>query len=265
MHGVPIVLFVFALMALLSGSARAAVDRPAPQATAHALDELANACAQRKPECPTSTPSPTLPPTSTFTPVPSATPVPTATAESVPLELPDEPCWRVDHDLGDPDSGYIVFDETGASEPCPNDEVTEEPPTDTPTPAPTATPRPPAPQAPPAQVVVRNVVQTVVVTATPGEATRAPTATFTLVPTVTPSPTHTLVPTRIPTRTLAPTLAPTGTPVPPVPRPAGPSQSESVGHWDWFVFAKGAAIVAFIVLLLLALISRRRVAVWRGQ
>src|SRR5207244_987165 len=81
-----------------------AETRTPAEATAHALEELANACAQRRPECPTSTPTATLEPTSTATVIPTGTPTPTD--EPAPTVTPaPEPCWLTDADLGDPNSG----------------------------------------------------------------------------------------------------------------------------------------------------------------
>jgi hypothetical protein len=47
---------------------------------------------------------------------------------------------------------------------------------------------------------------------------------------------------------------------------AGRSQSEQGGgHWDWQLFAKAVAIVSVFLIILVVLITRRRVAVWKGQ
>ncbi|HLJ80981.1 MAG TPA: hypothetical protein VKT52_05805 [Ktedonobacterales bacterium] len=68
-----------------------AQTRPAPQATQHALDELANCRAQHRPECPPDTATPTLAPTSTsvpsatWTPEPTDTPVPAPTKPPLPM------------------------------------------------------------------------------------------------------------------------------------------------------------------------------------
>jgi hypothetical protein len=172
----------------VSPSTAAASSRTPAEATAHALDELANVCAQRRPECPTATPlvrslpemsTSTPSPTSTSTPQPTDTPTPEPTATATP-----EPCWLTDQDLGDPDDNYIVFAADGAPIPCPTDIPTEdatEQPTATPTPLPTATPRPIPPAAPAAAV-----------------SAPAPLPTYTPYPTYTPQPTYTPVPTATP-------------------------------------------------------------------
>jgi hypothetical protein len=70
--------------ALPIASAALADTRTPAEATAHALDELANCRAQRRPECPTGTPTstptttPTITPTATAQPLDTATPAPTA-------------------------------------------------------------------------------------------------------------------------------------------------------------------------------------------
>src|SRR5919201_1288717 len=114
-----------------------AETRTPPQATQHALAELANCRAQRRPECPTETPTPTL--TATATPI--ASPTSTSTPEPTDEPTPSPPatpgpasCWLTDQDLGDPNSGYVVFDEAGAPVPCPTSE-----PSDVPAEEPTAT------------------------------------------------------------------------------------------------------------------------------
>lgn len=60
--------------AALSPTVQAESRTPA-EATAHALDELANCVAQHRPECPTATP--TLTATPTWTPSPTSTSTPT--------------------------------------------------------------------------------------------------------------------------------------------------------------------------------------------
>ncbi|MBV9132277.1 MAG: hypothetical protein JO318_06245, partial [Chloroflexi bacterium] len=89
-----------------------AQSRTAPEATQHALDELANCRAQRRPECPTEPPTPSLTATSTLSPTGTSTPEPTEDPTVTPTPTPI-PCWLTDEDLGDPDNGYIVFDDYG--------------------------------------------------------------------------------------------------------------------------------------------------------
>lgn len=190
--------------------------RPA-EATAHALDELANVCAQRRPECPTATPTLTLTPTWTPSPTSTSTPVPPPTdIPPAPTTTP-ETCWLTNQDLGDPDNGYIVFSVDGAPMPCPVQDA-QEGPTDTPesTAAPTPTdlkqaPRvaqPPAPAAAAPREVI--VVETVIVTAQPVDtATPMPTAAPVRVVVETP-PTPAAAPTAHPTPTVQPpTITPT--------------------------------------------------------
>jgi hypothetical protein len=85
-------LCVFSIMVLLHGSVLPAwaENRTPPEATQHALDELANCRAQRRPECPTETATPTLLPSATPTPIPTATPtdVPTNSPEPTVTPLP---------------------------------------------------------------------------------------------------------------------------------------------------------------------------------
>jgi hypothetical protein len=131
-------------LALLASPALASSRTP-PEATQHTIEEQINACAQRKPECwtatPTPTPTATPSPTSTSTPQPTDTPTPEPTAAAT--ATPEPVCWLTDEDLGDPDNNWIVFDDQGAPIPCPTDTPTEEEaiaePTDTPTPMPSAT------------------------------------------------------------------------------------------------------------------------------
>lgn len=206
-----------------------AESRTPAEATVHALDELANVCAQRRPECPTSTPTLTPVPTPTWTPSPTSTSTPVPPTDT-PTQTPiPAPCWLTNTDLGDPDNGYIVFAADGAPVPCPIEQVVADEPTPIVTPSPTATPRPAAqPAAAPAQVLV--VVQTVVVvvTAQPVDtATTMPTsapivvvveasATPTAVLTATPQPSAASTPvaavvsarTAISTAILSPSAAP---------------------------------------------------------
>lgn len=238
---------------------------------AHATAEALNLCAQHPQQCITVTPSliPTLPvptatPTLAATPAPTDTPVPTATPSP-------EPCWLTDEALGDPDNGYIVFDDQGAPVPCPPDQPL---PTDEPTPGAeptvvsTATLSPVRPASAPvivasqsvAAVAPRVVEQTVVsvVTATPTD-TPVPTSTPMLAE---PTPVVRAV-AILPTATVpvrpAVIVSPSALPVPlaHIPSPA-------TGHWEWAAFLGYLAAAIGIVVLLMAFVTRRRVAVWRG-
>lgn len=78
----------------LAASPVMAESRTPAEATAHALDELANCRAQRRPECPTPAPTSTATPTYTVTPTHTAEPVdpPTPAPTSVPsLPIPSQP------------------------------------------------------------------------------------------------------------------------------------------------------------------------------
>ena len=85
------------LALVLTAPIAAAETRTPAQATAHALDELANCRAQNRPDaaqiCPTETPTPTLSPTATLTPIPAATPtdMPTDAPEPTVTPLPALP------------------------------------------------------------------------------------------------------------------------------------------------------------------------------
>src|ERR1700738_2247739 len=122
------------MLALLLGAILLAESAGASAAaTQNAIEEQVNACAQRKPECP-----------STLTPVPTATPSPTSTSTPVPpTDTPaptptPEPCWLTD------DTG-IAFAEDATPVPCPEDQpVAEEMPTAEPTPTPQPAPTRPA-------------------------------------------------------------------------------------------------------------------------
>jgi len=144
-----LIVFSGLLSSLLLARPVWAETRTPPQATQHALDELANCIAQRRPECPTSTPTPSATPSSMPSPTSTSTALPAATDTFTPTVTP-EPCWFIDQDLGDPDNAFIVFDEAGAPIPCPTDtavtDAVKTPPTDTaiPTPSSTPTPRPAA-------------------------------------------------------------------------------------------------------------------------
>ena len=271
------VLGVFSLALLIFPAPLVLADSPgaAAAATQHALEEQANACAQRKPECFTPTPTPTVPSTSTAVAIATTTTVPTSTIERTPTATPTpEPCWLTDQDLGDPDSGYIVFDETGAPVPCPPDQPlpTEEPtPTAEPSAVSTETPVPVRP-APAVAIVASQPVA-----AAPPPAPALPT--YTPYPTYTPPPTPSLQITRAAVST--PTLAATGTPTPTAtgtpqatptvtatPRPvviAGATIPPLESHWDWWSFFKVGSAVVLIVAALGWLMTRRRVAVWKPR
>ncbi len=209
---------------------------PQNQATVHALEELANAIAQGRI---TRTPTPTVTPTATptLTLIPTAVPVvPTVVSQPEPTATL-APCWFTDETYGDPDNGYIVFDDQGAPVPCPPEGNAApeglpdaEPVIDMPTP--TATPsRVPVvtrPQVPQPQIIyvqvpaaeappTREIPPTM--TAVP-TFTAIPTATLRVLDTVTPVPTRTEIPTRTPPS--LPTVTPAATPRPvrPVPQPA---------------------------------------------
>jgi hypothetical protein len=227
--------------ALLAAPVAAESPAGSASATAHALDEQANCLAQRRPECPTFTPLPTSTPTPAPTTAPSATAVPapslappadTPTPEPVPT-----PCWMVDPDLGDADSGYVVFDETtGYPMPCASAAVAEESTqatesADAPTPTPSQTPTPPSTR-PATAVPQRQVIyiqqpppqpQVVYVQVTapprveyivPPTITSAPTATPSPSPTRTPTPTRSPPPTATPTPTSTSVVLPTVSPTP---------------------------------------------------
>jgi hypothetical protein len=244
--------------AALSPTVQAESRTPA-EATAHALDELANVCAQRRPECPptlTAMPTWTASPTSTSTPQPTdtATPGPTST----PTVTPEQPCWLTDPDLGDPDSGYIVFDQAGAPVPCPVvqvDEPTPEP-TPTPTTTPTATSRPPS--QPVAAQQVQVVVQTVVVlvTAVPTD-TSLPTSTAAPTPTrattVTPRPTLTATATGTPT-----TVTSAYRPTPAAGESTSPGPPPSV-NWSLLGTLLGSAVVLLVAVVIGVAIKRRTI------
>ena len=246
--------------------------RPAPQATQHALDELANCRAQNRADaaliCPTDTPTATL--TVTPTSSPTATSSPTPTDEPSPTATPDTPCWLTDPDLGDPDSGYVVFDDRGAPVPCPTPGPRDEPtmtmtPTSEPTSTLTASSRPPAPVAP--QAKVRTVLQTVVVIVT-----AVPFDTPTPVPMASPVATRTS--TRSPTPTRTTTASPTATATPPVaaiaptrpPAEALPHVAASVPvSWDWGGFFRTVALVVVVLAAFVWLLTRRSVVRWGAR
>lgn len=127
-------------------TAGAAAERTPAEATQHAIENLINDCAQGTRDCrtPTATPTMTLVPTATST----LTPQPTGTSEPTVTATPTaEPCWLTDQDTGDPDNGYIVFDDLGAPVPCPIAQVlpADGPPDDGLAVVPDATPVPEVP------------------------------------------------------------------------------------------------------------------------
>lgn len=220
-----------------------AETRPPAEATAHALDELANCYAQRRPECPTSTP--TLTTTPTFTPQPTSTQTIEPTATEPPTATP-----------------------TPTSEPDPADDAADEMllVDDTPTPTPTLPPSPaaavvPAPVQP--QVEIQTVIQTVVVVVTaevtdtpPASSAPRPSSTATSSSTPTPTPTITATP----TPTLAPLVVvmaaalPTSEPVLP--------DAAARGRWSWAAFLGYLSAAIALVVLVVGLVVRRKVAHW---
>ncbi len=262
---------LLAIALLASPSVALASSRTPAEATQHAIDDLANVCAQRRPECPaTLTPTPTATPSPTSTHTPQPTDRPTSTP--MPTETPTpEPCWLIDQDLGDPDDNYIVFDEDGAPVPCPSDQPL---PTDEPAPTPESravNAEDPA-IARPTPVVVSAASQPV--------AAAAPLPTYTPYPTYTPLPTYTAAPTStltsIATATLTRTPAATVTATPTVVSVAGVrvtsapvgsishSAESAPGQWSWPAFLGYLAAAIGIVVLLVAFVTRRKVAVWKG-
>lgn len=180
-------------------------------AAARVVGDIENAIAQGKITI-TPTQTLTVTPTPTRTPSPVSTPTvavyPSTTATQTP-----EPCWLTDQDLGDPESGYIVFDENGAPVPCPDPmSIPTDEPTATPTPTPIVTSTP----------IIIYIQVPVVITATPVPQVPSP-------PTSTPQPqgngqistptkVNTSQPTSKPTagsahiNTLVPTIFPTAVP-----------------------------------------------------
>jgi hypothetical protein len=252
--------------ALAVPTAYAATRSPA-EATAHALDELANLCAQRRPECPpmaTWTPSPT----STNTPLPTDTPTPTPTASPTATAAQ---CWFTDQELGDPDNDHIVFDDFGAPIPCPTDDPTPST-ADTPTP----TPMPASPTSP-------AVVAPAPAASPPPEAPPAPTytpaSTYTPLPTYTPFPTWTPAPRPSASPTRGATSTPPPAPSPTVPVAAAASTPNAKtgppdraqaspldqGVWDWGAFLKAAAALVLVGAALIWAVTRRRVVTWSSR
>jgi hypothetical protein len=197
-------------------------ESPAATATAqHAAAEIAN-CIAQGPRfgggyCPTATPSPAPARAATALPSPTAASAITPT-DPVPPVLPEQepaqPCWLTDPELGDPDSGFIVFTEAGEPVPCPDAEATpdagaEEVPSAEPTPTPTPRPVPIAravPQPAPLPAATPQVIYVMV----PPTDTLVPTVTVTPTPAQTRTPTLTLAPTQTATR-----VPPSSTPTPP--------------------------------------------------
>jgi hypothetical protein len=70
---------------LVVASPASAQSRTPPEATQHALDELANCRAQRRPDCPTGMATPTF----TTTPIPSPIPTPNPTPTPQPTVMPE--------------------------------------------------------------------------------------------------------------------------------------------------------------------------------
>lgn len=243
---------------------------PSAFATQHAIEEMVNACAQRKPECrPTSTPSPTP----TLTAVPTSTPGSTETPTPEPTATPSpELCWLRDQDLGDPDNGYVVFDELGEPVPCPPDQpLPAEEPTPEPEPRAVAAETPAAVRPVPGPVSVASQP----VAAVAPRPTYTPYPTYTPFPTPTPPPTSTANSTASPTATRTPTPAatvlathtPTATSTAGVMASAfsGPTQARPLPDWQWAAFLGYLAAAIGIVALIVAVLLHRRVAVWKGQ
>lgn len=268
------VVAVLVMSMVLDTTPALAQTRTAPAATQHALDELANCRAQRRPECATDTPTATLLPT--WTPAPTSTPTlePTDDPTVTPTSTP-EPCWLTDPDIGDPDNSYVVFDYSGAPVPCQTDGLAETPttqPTDMPSATPTPVviaqraPAPPAPPAPAPQVAIQQqtvvVVQTVVVLVTP----TPPPAALTQTPRPSSTPTRTSTPS--PTETVArtPTGMPTGMAIGSLGAPSRPAPTSGPPvRWDWGGFLRSGAIVLAVVCVLVVVFSRRRVVAWRPR
>jgi hypothetical protein len=76
---------------LLATPAAAAPPGASMTATAHALDELANCRAQRRPECPTETVTPTFTARPTLTPIPAPTATTAPAPTSTPVPPPNDP------------------------------------------------------------------------------------------------------------------------------------------------------------------------------
>jgi len=255
-------LLVLLGLGLLVVSPAWAETRTPPEATQHALDELANAIAQGKitfTPTPTATRTPTPQPSATATLEPTATETPQPTATPVP-----EPCWLTD------DQG-VVYADDGTPIPC------DAPATPEPTleltaisiPVPTATTPPPAASvsAAPAAPRIERVVETVVVVVTavpidtPTPRPTVPPVVVVLEPLSTPSPsatatsspTATSTPTAVVVATSAPTAAP-GLPVPALERVGGPDRG-----WLYASALLGLGLIA-LVAAFLAHRGRRRYA-----
>lgn len=80
----------------------------------------------------------------------------------------------------------------------------------------------------------------------------SPTATSTASPTRTSTSTSTPIVTPTPTATLVVVAAAIAPP-------------EQTSHWDWPTFFVSLAVVVLAIAAIIVFISRRRVAVWKGQ
>lgn len=252
-----------------STAVHAEIPGAAASATQRALANYVNDCAQRTIDC--STPTPTVTSTATGTPSVPATPDPTPTSTLEPTLVPtDVPCWLTDPDVGDPDSAYIVFDETtGEPVPCPTETVVVEDPTDEPTPtlaltstvAPILAPAPAAfPQRPSDPTIQPQDTYTPYPTYTPlATYTVAATMTATLGGTAKTTPTATLTPTAAATTTA--TVVPLGLAAPAPVRTA----LSATSHWSWGIFLDYLAATIGVMTLLVAFVLRRKVAVWKPR
>jgi hypothetical protein len=253
-------------MLLLPATAHAESPGAAVAATQHALEEQANACAQRKKECwtPTATPTGTATPRATLVATATPTLAPAVPATASPTPTP-EPCWLTD------DNGEVVFDADGTPLPCPEpsqDLLPEsEEPALTPEPDPPAvvlTPvRPPSASAPSADRAIPASAPSSTPQPLP---TYTPYPTYTPQLTYTPAPTLTATPGRTPTLTATPSVSPTATAtatatVTPVPLgEAAPPEVRAALNVPWLTIAATLSGIALLMALVgaVVVIKRRR-------